>query len=283
MKGKKWLLGIIPIYLFVLFTTNSLVGCSKTDTVHDTTVKIVRDTTLETTYVHPPLDTVIMHINDSLWAYFPLNTTLADSSGHNHVLSLFGGAGFTDDMFGRPSSALNFNGSTAYGSIPDDSRFRPDSFSVSLFVMPRATSGLFLGKQDYATANGATFNVGFDNVNYGSFARFSVTNFQSSICSQAPNGAHVSQDSLDIFKTYDWYHIVITYAKNQMKFYVNDRLVSSQNISESVNDCQNAQFILGNWWAGGTNAFDGKIDNIRIYTRAISHAEIDYLFDQFNR
>jgi hypothetical protein len=66
-----------------------------------------------------------------------------------------------------------------------------------------------------------------------------------------------------------------------MNYYVNGTLVNSQTITiKQINSCPNGQFVLGDWWSGGHALFNGKIDELRIYTRAISAEEVKYLFDK---
>jgi len=219
-------------------------------------------------------------INDSLWAYYPLNGSTNDATGNNHVLALQNGARLSYNTWGDDNGAIELDGINDYGIIQDGSVFPATNFSVSMFVMPRQNKGLFFGKQDYSTAKGASFNVGIDNPTHGNVARFSITENQSQICSQAPTNGLVLLNSKP-FYSYAWYHVVMSFNNGVMKFYINGALIGTRQISfQKITACQNGQFILGSWWSGDANAFDGKLDEIRIYTRAISDQEVKYLFDK---
>jgi hypothetical protein len=226
-------------------------------------------------------DLIAQHINDSLWAYYPINGNTTDLSGHNHTLVLNNGASLTYDKNGNVQSALDFNGNENYASIADGAFFpNTSTFSVSLVVMPRANKGLFFGKQDYNTANAASFNVGIDNVTNGEAARFSITTNQDQICSQAPVSGYLLSNP-STFDPYAWYQIVVTFDRGTMKLYINGTLVNSRTINLSaINSCSNGQFILANWWSGDHNGFNGKMDDIRIYTRTLSDIEAKYLFNK---
>jgi hypothetical protein len=225
-------------------------------------------------------NSISAHIKDSLWAYYPIKGSAADSSGHNHSLNLMNGASLIYDQWGNDNEAINFDGSSNYGIIPDGANFPSSDFSVSFFLMPRENRGFFFGKQDYNTAKAASFNVGIDNVSIGPTSRFSITSNQSQVCSQVPVSGLVILNNRN-FNTFAWYHLVITFSSGAMKYYVNGVLVNSQTISISqINSCPNGQFILGDWWTGGHVYFNGKMDELRIYNRAISAEEVKYLFDK---
>jgi len=225
-------------------------------------------------------DIIAKHINDSLWAYYPVNGNTIDASGHNHILNLMNGATLTYDHWGNENEAINFDGNSNYAVIPDGSVFPNSSFSVSFFIMARENKGFFFGKQDYNTAKAASFNVGIDNATVGPVSRFSITTNQEQICSQYPVSGNLVINNR-LFNIYAWYHLVITFDKGSMNYYVNGTLINSKKIDIiQINSCSNAQFILGDWWSGGHILFNGKMDELRIYTRAISAEEVKYLFDK---
>jgi hypothetical protein len=226
-------------------------------------------------------DIIGKHINDSLWAYYPIEGNTNDASGNNHTLELHNGASLSYDVNGNDLSALNFNGNENYASISDGALFpSTNTFSVSFTIMPRENRGLFFGKQDYNTAKAASFNVGIDNVTNGDVARFSITTNNDEVCNQIPAGGHLLSNT-NVFNPYAWYHIIATFDNGTMKMYVNGSLVGTKTINiMTVNSCSNGQFILANWWSGDHNGFNGKMDDIRIYTRALSDMEAKYLFDK---
>ncbi|HJW17462.1 MAG TPA: LamG domain-containing protein, partial [Flavisolibacter sp.] len=274
MRNIIYTLSGILLITLLLSTQIGVTSCTKETVVHDTTKVQIHDTIWKS-------DVIRQHINDSLWAYYPINGSTADSSGHNHTLVLNNGASLSYDKHGNEQSALNFNGNENYASIADGALFpTTGAFSVSLVVMPRVNKGLFFGKQDYNTAKGSSFNVGIDNVINGDVTRFSITSNASQICDQIPlNGYLLSNPNA--FNPFAWYHIVITFKSGVMKLYVNGSLVNSRTIDvQTILGCPNSQFILANWWSGDHNGFDGKMNDIRIYTRTLSDIEAKYLFDK---
>jgi hypothetical protein len=281
MKKISCILASFLTIVILSSVSFSFSSCTKDRFIHDTT--IIKDTIIKTDTI-TKVDTfsawkeIGKHINDSLWAYYPINGSVADSSGNGHVLEIIKSAGFTHDMWGNKNSALNLDGDTAYGIIPDGKLFNNSSFSISMFVLPRELSGLLIGKQDYSNGKGASFNVGFDNIFDGERLRYAVAKNQVNICNEEANGAYKCTKP-DLLTKYAWYHVVITYRGNLMKLYVNGILVeTTENAAGSINFCSTAPFVLGSWWSGDQKLFNGKMDKIRIYYRTLRDNEVDYLF-----
>jgi hypothetical protein len=254
------------LFILLISTQIGVSSCTKEITKQDTVWKS---------------DIIGKHINDSLWGYYPIEGNTSDASGNNHTLTLKNGASLSYDIHGNDLSALDFNGYENYASIADGALFpSTTAFSVSLTVMPRENRGLFFGKQDYNTGKAASFNVGIDNVINGDVARFSITTNQDQICDQIPANGYLLSNPR-VFHPFAWYHVIITFNNGTMKLYINGSLVNSQTIDiHTINHCLNGQFILANWWSGDHNGFNGKMDDIRIYTRTLSDIEVKYLFDK---
>jgi len=245
-------------------------SCKKTTTVIDTV---------------PPLgDTTNRHINDSIWAYYPLNGNLGDSSGNNHQLTLNGsGAILGYDQWGNSQGALDFNGGSSYAEIADGANFTSQNFTVSLFSMWRQTKGMIFSKVNYNDATGPTFNLSVDPHNFLDTINYSISTLGSNICSTPANGGQDMRDPTQAIQVDSWYHTVISFANGVMKLYVNGVLVHTEMFSSTqLIYCPSAPFIIGNWWSLDNGpAMDGKIDEIRIYSRALKDNEVAYLFKTF--
>jgi len=269
---------IILSLLVSIFSSVSFFGCTKT-TTHTDTVTVI-DT------LKPPVgDTTYKHINDSLWAYYPLNGNLGDSSGNNHTLSLVGsGVSLGYDLWGNPQGALDFTPGSSYAEIADGANFNAPNFTVSLFAMERTVRGLLFSKVDYNNAYGATFNVGSSPTYYIDTLDFSI-NADPNVCSEIPQSAS-TYNALNLTESilpYAWYHIVITFSNGVGNLYVNGNLVGTKTVPEQqLAECSNAPFILGNWWAQDNGpSVDGKIDEVRVYSRVLTTNEITYLYKNF--
>ena len=84
----------------------------------------------------------------------------------------------------------------------------------------------------------------------------------------------------------EWQHVVMTYDSSDAKIYINGDLDSSQ----ATNGCSISKKDTTNLAIGGYSngrfsrlGFDGMIDNVRIYNRALSEAEIQELYNLENK
>jgi hypothetical protein len=70
-----------------------------------------------------------------------------------------------------------------------------------------------------------------------------------------------------------WTHVAVTAGANTMRLYVNGTQVRSKAISGSLPATSGALRIGGNAvWSN--EFFDGTLDDVRVYSRALSAAEI---------
>jgi hypothetical protein len=76
-----------------------------------------------------------------------------------------------------------------------------------------------------------------------------------------------------------WYHIVANYDGSEMRLYVNASLVGSTSKTGAVDFAPQAPAALGATSTGG-QPFSGWLDDVRIYDRSLTDAEIiDLLFE----
>jgi len=85
----------------------------------------------------------------------------------------------------------------------------------------------------------------------------------------------INNQSIDAPISTGWSHVVMTYDKNapssQFKLYVNGALKTQKTLSESINVNSN-DFIIG-------NHFNGVMDEIKVFNRAISASEVQEYFN----
>ncbi len=117
-------------------------------------------------------------LNDGLAAYYPFSGNANDASGNGHNGSLTNwpvtppntnGPTFTQDRFGNPTSALQFDGTNDYVSIPDSSawNFGTNSFTVALWVNFRAVKRtMLIGQSDGAGQNTSKWFMEYGGVEF---------------------------------------------------------------------------------------------------------------------
>ena len=204
-------------------------------------------------------------LQQGLVAWYPFDGNASDMSGNGNHGTVYG-ASFVVDRNGK---ALEFDASNNnYAEIPHVSQynFGTGEFSVNLWVK---------GKGDY----GALF-IKSSNPNspYEGITLFlSVTPGKLSARTSYNNKFPTVRSDLD---NNLWHSINFSRKGNQLKVYV-DGIFDSSSTDDSLTDVTNsAPIILGANHIDRTKQnFDGSIDDIRIYNRALSADEISVLYN----
>ncbi len=283
---KKLSLPLAALAACIVFlTVTTFSACVKTKvekdtiTLHDTTTKTLTDTVTVNSCG------CASNLTKGLIAYYTFtNGSLADSSGYGNNIS-FNSAAQVADRFGNPNSAYLFDGSSSYMRIPDNASLTPDTaitmmaiFKINGFYTGNCSGNQLIGKQiadytdgfyclrisDFGSCGGTT-DTSKENV-YGSYGDFSTGN----ITGTNLNSYYV--------KPGIWYTVVYTYGSDTSKIYVNGVLTSTNAEHASI-AADNGQDLLLGRLADNTFPyyFNGIIDEVRIYNRALCASEVTQL------
>jgi len=216
--------------------------------------------------------------NDGLVAYYPFNGNTNDESGNENDGTLYGPL-LTEDRFGNPNSAYLFDGDDDYidcgnNQILDQTGSLTLSAWFKLYSLPSELNNdeVIVGKWRYdQNKNSYILNIDFQTAN----------NFQL-VTSNCPTeeviyGGEVTKNN--------WYHYVGVVDQEQqlMKIYVNGVLVAVDTYSGQPNCSTSENLLIGKINDnGGSNHFHGVIDEIRIYSYALTEAEILELYGGLN-
>ncbi len=97
---------------------------------------------------------------------------------------------------------------------------------------------------------------------------------------QSPNGWTIVGDPLSHLSTFRWHHITAVYKSGNISFYVDGELANTGKYNDSFAPSATMPFSIGVTNVGNKepwNYFDGEIDNVKIYGRALSSYEIQDL------
>jgi len=184
------------------------------------------------------------------------------------------GSTLTSDRFGNPNSAFYFDGVNDYIDLPlsglllneytyslwVSASSLPSSPSVSLFIFTIGTTrpGNSQGGDQAIIANNSSINNGWGLMGYYTGSNSAFFTFHGTT-----------------IVPLTWYHITVTRSANVQKLYIDCQLVSVDSSATPVTP------FYGNTPTAkiGTrqtnyNFFHGKIDDVRIYNRALSANEI---------
>ena len=188
--------------------------------------------------------------------YWPMDNHVNDTVGGAHMYNGYN-VDFVSDRFGNPNSAIRF--AEGYHQIPPGVYFKGD-FTVSLWYKP------------INTLNSGTIMV-FGNIGSDNIQLINSEKLYFYIHVMSYNSIIETSNRLSIGQ---WAHLVITSSENSCSFYVNGLLTVQTNdmyIPRNVNRTSNYIGRSGeyyNLWA--------DLDDLRIYNRSMSQAEINALF-----
>ena len=200
---------------------------------------------------------------EGLRGYWPFNGNADDESGNGNHGTVFG-ATLTEDRFGNPNSAYDFDGSDNI-RVDNTSNFQLTAWTVASWINIRSTpaSSYIIVSKEWDT-------------NY-------KTNFGYNVLwtMEVLPGYETCTDEDDhhVFGAFiglnAWYFAVMVRddVTGNFEVYVNGQLITSGNWMDVP--CANVARLLF-----GTALFDGMIDDIRIYDRALSDAEILELYNE---
>lgn len=203
-------------------------------------------------------------------AYYSFTKNTNDGSGNNNVATVKG-ATLTADRYGNAESAYFFNGNSSI-ELPQNVFSLPE-FTYAAWVKPTSiptpqqggvlvilNSGSSGGDQAMVLAN--TFVYGW--------GMWSYTNPQG-----PSNYAYVGKLPTNLTQ---WYYVVATRNQDLLKIYVNGELVASKSMTGKPYYGSGAVRTVIGQRTDETLGFNGSIDEVRIYNRVLTEAEILQLY-----
>jgi len=198
-------------------------------------------------------------LTDGLIAYYPFNGNAHDESGNgNHGEPYF--PTLTDDMFGNPECAYSFDGIDDHIRVPDsDSLDVTDGITIAAWVNINPHGG---GRSQIVDSrDGAIHAPGY--------AMSIDTDIIGMSVPSGPGGFGVEVEP------YVWHHVAGTYDGVTFIIYLDGEMVGNALLSTPFEQ-STATLNIGTTY-NGINHFDGIMDELRIYNRALSETEIEEL------
>ena len=267
------------------FSSFNLTSCTKTTTVHDTTIVTVRDTIIKTeTDTIIQIDTVCKLQLGLVAHYNFTNGSLLDlTDNHNDIV--FNSATPTADVKGEANNAYLFNGTDNYMRVPNSPSLNPQRITlmarikINGFYQGTCHANEIIGKgsPDYAEGfyvlritdpYGFCYNLPDETKEF--FAGgYGDNNPEGSAAGVAADTAYLQKDK--------WYTAVFTYDGTQSKMYVNGKLKAVQSKTTTFNANHQDLYIGRHEDPNFPYLFNGVIDEIRIYDRAVNAKEAEIL------
>lgn len=220
---------------------------------------------------------VAANISVGLVAYWPLCSTVYDFSGNGNK-GIPHNVGAAADRVDNNTGAFYFNGNNSYIAVKDTPSLRlaNSDFTVSAWVSAynfNSTKAI-LTKRLPGAGNGWTLNLTpySDNPSQG------FVFGEGGLKSAAGNSLTWDNGSNS------WHLVTVTYtlATQKMRIFINGQLQKIVNGIASPSAANTAYLYIGSGdpnLGGGADKFFGSMTDIRIYNRAISQAEAQYMFN----
>lgn len=286
MRSAKIFLSIIVVIIISFFGSATFTSCVK-ETIHDTTFITVRDTLI--------IKDSLPGLTTGMVAWYNFNNgSLNDSSGHgNHII--FNNAVPAHDRFGKPNHAYLFDGKTNYMRIKNSKSLNPQNITIYAIVKVNGfyqgachgnqivskgaryeTNGFYtLGFQPYTNLAGTTC---LPTVDYNKEVFVGI--YGDNIPQGTASSALATSDNHTVYiQKNQWYSIAFTYDGSTARYYVNGALAAEVHNPGLVKFSPNGDDL----YIGRSEDeqypyfFNGVIDEIRIYNRAITPKEVGYL------
>jgi hypothetical protein len=213
-----------------------------------------------------------------LIAYFPFEGNADDSTGNGNNGTVYG-ATFAADRFGNTNSAYSFDGTDDYIDLGSTLGFTDgDSISISAWVKVDTISpdiAQIVSNYDRTLTKGIMLDTYNNTGSYlGNFRAHNVrfnNNYFARISANPPD-------------TESWYHLVGVFKGDGTTYlYVNNTEEINTFFDGTINSSSHfsdKNFVIGRQahYSSQERFFNGLIDDVRIYNRALTKAEVETLF-----
>ena len=195
-------------------------------------------------------------------------TTLLDSSGSGNTATLFGNSTWVNGKIGQ---AVSFDGTGDYATVSHNPGLNmTNAITMATWVRPgRATTQELITKATNGATNGyqlALAQSGTAATSQRAFVRFnqvaSTDTYRVSATSTYPIDG-------------TWMHVAATYDGAMIRLYING--VQEATLPATVAIATNTLPLSFGAEANGARALQGAMDDIRLYSRALSASEISAL------
>jgi len=215
------------------------------------------------------IDAVFIDVIDNVELALPLDEgsgdTTEDFSGNGNNGILVNSPIWVD---GKYNKALSFDGANTYVKILHSPSLDCSSaITLSLYIFPNGHQASYhrLIDKEYSTA----------------FALNVMNNDKLNLAIDI-GGVNQEFNSVGTFDINMWNHIDVVYDGSHVIFYING--VPDEQVPSPLGNIGTNMYnlFISKYFAGNGFAFNGIIDDVRIYNRALSETEIENIYENYS-
>lgn len=211
---------------------------------------------------------------NGLIGWWPFNSNANDLSGNSNN-GFVNGPTLTSDRYNNANSAFLFDGINDRIEIPHNQSLNCSSITISIwfntntFIASNSFGPHLISKRDWS-GWGSSFQmaIGIYQGQNGCWADWTIG-----------NNSGIYYPNNTILNTNNWTNLIYTHDGNNVKLYINGGLVQSI-VSPGLLSFNSLPMWFGARPNAGNNScwFNGKIDDIGIWNRALTACEINQLY-----
>jgi len=212
------------------------------------------------------VNTIIPDKDASLLGYWRMDGNWTDSSGNAHHGVPSGDATVTaNSKIG--THAGSFDGTGDFVTIPDHSDwdFSNGEFAISFWMSKSGAT-----RQHPLNLGSSTNNISFD---------FNDSGYGLWVYWMSGGAPYIR--TTETFNDSGWHHIVFTRDSTTAYLYVDGREIGT--VADATNIDISGDLFFGAGGTGGSNAFNGKIDEVAIWSDSLSAIEVRSLYSGQNK
>lgn len=227
--------------------------------IYKATLKITNN--FETTGSSKTIEIVVLPTSN-LTAFYPFKGNANDESGNNLDGNVIG-AILTSDRHGKENKAYYFDGVNSRIEISNNDLFESESYTISSWVNIENGTGAIISLSNFNPVyNNCGYYLSILNGNIRGFSNISTSNWSKLIYAK-------------VLPQNEWRHIAFSFDGQKQIIYLDGEEAASVNQPHNVNYIENNPVQIGSYATqSGATAFKGKLDNIRIFSRALSPSEV---------
>ena len=205
---------------------------------------------------------IFADLQNGLVAKYMFNGNANDESGNGNDGTVIN-AVLTTDRFGNSNNAYEF-GTSRYIRVEDDS---------SLIITSAITMSAWIYRNSSTSEWQAIFCKGQTSSMNSPYALLIHNNVIALLLNRAQNNASVTVPAEE------WVHIAAVWDGNVIKYYLNGVKDNNEDSFGNTLNSVETDLLLGSDPPGITEWFDGKLDDMYLYNRALSDEEISELYN----